>query len=318
MKNDFLKIFSIFFLSFFLLLPVIIYSAEPRYKIPEFEIPIDTVKLSQVNCEIINGDEVCEISWIGEYIKGIYEYSISIAAILATVVLMAAGLIWLTSGGSQDKIGQAKKIISGSLIGLTLILGSYVILNFINPNLISFPPLTIGVVENFEGDSSDISTRYIDEETVNMISERLGINCGEETMLSMYVKSRNKVIYDQVRRLNLAPNNMVYFDCSSYVSFLLYCADINKSMPAWTGAIFNESQGSNFSDDIQFEVGDLIGWPQEGNNPGHVYIYIGNTIFVHSYNSKRIGRSVVRSNIDDIKNAARRHNRELYYHSGSN
>jgi hypothetical protein len=76
--------------------------------------------------------------YIAEYIVAIYRYGISIGAILATVVLMAAGLIWLASGGSQEKIGQAKNMISGSIIGLVLLFGSYTLLNTINPELVNF------------------------------------------------------------------------------------------------------------------------------------------------------------------------------------
>ncbi len=82
--------------------------------------------------------ETGSTQYIAEYIVAIYRYGISIGAILATVVLMAAGLIWLTSGGSQEKIGQAKNMISGSIIGLVLLFGSYTILNTVNPELVDF------------------------------------------------------------------------------------------------------------------------------------------------------------------------------------
>ena len=75
---------------------------------------------------------------IAKYIVAIYKYGISVGAILATVVIMAAGLIWLTSGGSQEKIGQAKNYISGSIIGLVILFGSYILLNTINPELVNF------------------------------------------------------------------------------------------------------------------------------------------------------------------------------------
>lgn len=315
MKTKYIKIFSVFFLSIFLFLPIIIYSAEPRYKIPELQIPIDTVKLSEVSCYIENGNEICEIAWVGEYIKGIYEYSVSIVAILATVVLMASGLMWLTSGGSQEKIGQAKNMIIGSIVGIILLLGSYTILNLINPELTAFPSISMGVIPELEGDSSDIRTRYINEETVAMISNALGINCDEETIRSIYGKTRGNVIYNQERRLNLAPGNKVYFDCSSYASYLLYCSNINKSLPAWTGAIFSESQSTAFSDNIQLKVGDLVGWPASGDKAGHVYIYIGDNVFIHAQSGRR---AVTSANKGQVKNTASRHNAQLYYRSGSN
>jgi len=77
-------------------------------------------------------------TYIGQLIKAFYDYGLSIGGILAAVVLMAGGLIWLASGGSSDKITQAKGLIIGSITGLGLLFGAWIILNTINPNLINF------------------------------------------------------------------------------------------------------------------------------------------------------------------------------------
>ncbi len=74
---------------------------------------------------------------IGDYIKAIYNYALMIVGILAAIVLMVGGIIWLTSAGNSEKISQAKSWISGALTGLVLMLISYVILQTINPNLVN-------------------------------------------------------------------------------------------------------------------------------------------------------------------------------------
>lgn len=74
---------------------------------------------------------------IGEYIRVVYSYSIRVVGILATVMIIIAGIQWVTSGGSSDKITSAKKRIGGALIGLFLVYLSYTILNTINPSLVS-------------------------------------------------------------------------------------------------------------------------------------------------------------------------------------
>ncbi len=88
--------------------------------------------------------------YIARYVMAIYQYGVSVGAILATVVLMAAGLMWLTSGGSQEKIGQAKNMISGSIIGLVLLFGSYTILNLVNPELVNFHVRNIPNIKEIE------------------------------------------------------------------------------------------------------------------------------------------------------------------------
>ncbi|HBA36626.1 TPA: hypothetical protein DCZ15_01995 [Candidatus Falkowbacteria bacterium] len=72
---------------------------------------------------------------LANYIKAIYDYGLAISGILAAIVLMAGGVLWLTSAGNDTKITQAKELISGSVIGIIILSGSWIILNTINPNL---------------------------------------------------------------------------------------------------------------------------------------------------------------------------------------
>ena len=78
---------------------------------------------------------------IGNYVKAIYKYAIGIVGILATVVMMWGGVIWITAGGNTERISNAKSWISASLTGLVLALASYTILYTINPNLVKFEPI---------------------------------------------------------------------------------------------------------------------------------------------------------------------------------
>ncbi|HTW96191.1 MAG TPA: hypothetical protein VMD74_00850, partial [Candidatus Methylomirabilis sp.] len=57
--------------------------------------------------------------------------------VLAAVVLMIGGLMWITAGGSSDRIGEAKAMITASLTGLVLALTSYLILSQVNPALVN-------------------------------------------------------------------------------------------------------------------------------------------------------------------------------------
>ncbi|MCG2690830.1 pilin [Candidatus Parcubacteria bacterium] len=84
---------------------------------------------------------------IGEYIKSIYKYAIGAVGILAAVVLMFGGIIWITAGGSAERIGEAKAWITASLTGLILALCSYMILYTVNPNLVNFKITPVKTVE---------------------------------------------------------------------------------------------------------------------------------------------------------------------------
>jgi hypothetical protein len=79
---------------------------------------------------------------LGEYITGIYDYSFAVAGILAAIVLMGGGVLWLISGGNQSKVSKAKDIIGGSLIGLGILFSGYLLFNTINPALLEMKPIT--------------------------------------------------------------------------------------------------------------------------------------------------------------------------------
>jgi hypothetical protein len=83
---------------------------------------------------------------IGQYIKQIYQYAIGIVAILAVVVMMIGGVLWMTAGGNTTQISSARSWISGSLLGLLLVMSSYVILKTVNPDLVNFKIHTIPAI----------------------------------------------------------------------------------------------------------------------------------------------------------------------------
>lgn len=108
---------------------------------PDLQINIPGMeKLSNIDCA--PGD-TCEIPWLGQYIKGIYNYAIAIAGILAAVVMMGGGLLWLISRGDASQITKAKELILGSIIGFIILTGSYLILTLINPDLVNLKSISV-------------------------------------------------------------------------------------------------------------------------------------------------------------------------------
>lgn len=80
---------------------------------------------------------------LARYIKVMYDYGLKAAGILAAVILMGGGLIWLTSAGNESKIGQAKEMIVGAISGLVILFSAWLILNTVNPALLDLPTLSL-------------------------------------------------------------------------------------------------------------------------------------------------------------------------------
>lgn len=133
------KILKIFFLTIFLLeligFGLIITAGKTA-------LAADSINL-KLQVPIPGGEK--EISFntkstqpIADYIRVIYKYAIGVVGILATVVMMIGGIMWIMSGGSPERAGEAKAYISASLTGLVLTLCSYLILATVNPALTNF------------------------------------------------------------------------------------------------------------------------------------------------------------------------------------
>ena len=73
---------------------------------------------------------------IARYVRAIYKYAIGIVGILAAMVLMIGGVMWIVAGGNATAIGEAKAWIGASLTGLVIALCSYLILATVNPALV--------------------------------------------------------------------------------------------------------------------------------------------------------------------------------------
>jgi len=94
---------------------------------------------------------------IANYVKAIYKYLIGIIGIVACIMLMVGGIVWLTAGGSPEKVKQAQEYIIASLTGLVLALGSFMILGTINPALVNFTISNIKSVNPYSDTSSPAS-----------------------------------------------------------------------------------------------------------------------------------------------------------------
>jgi len=88
-----------------------------------------------------------------DYIARMYTYVVSIGGILATVMIIFGGIVYLTAGGNPGRIGEAKEYIGNALIGLVLLFTSYLLLQTLNPDLVKLSmPRTFVVRPRITGD----------------------------------------------------------------------------------------------------------------------------------------------------------------------
>ncbi len=68
---------------------------------------------------------------IRETAAKIINVALGLLGIIAVVIILAGGFKWMTAGGNEEKVGEAKKLIAAGVIGLIVIICAYAIAAFV-------------------------------------------------------------------------------------------------------------------------------------------------------------------------------------------
>ena len=64
-------------------------------------------------------------------IAEIINVALSLLGIVAVVIILIGGFKWMTSGGDETKVGDARKFIFAGVIGLAIIMSSWALATFV-------------------------------------------------------------------------------------------------------------------------------------------------------------------------------------------
>ncbi|HEY4523935.1 MAG TPA: hypothetical protein VJK04_03640 [Candidatus Paceibacterota bacterium] len=126
--TSYLKHSPFFFLVAFIvlfLLPVVSLAAPYTY----------TITTSIPGTDIVAGDSANPS--IANYIAAIYRGALALVGFVAFVMIVYWGFVYTLSAGNTSKTADARDGITQALLGLLLLLGGYLILEFVNPALVN-------------------------------------------------------------------------------------------------------------------------------------------------------------------------------------
>lgn len=66
-----------------------------------------------------------------QLIVSILKYLMTFLGIIAVIIVLYGGFVWMTAGGNDDNVRRAKNIITAGIIGLAIVLASYAVVTFI-------------------------------------------------------------------------------------------------------------------------------------------------------------------------------------------
>lgn len=126
---------------------------------------------------------------IGMYVQEAYKFGFVMAIALAILMIIIGGFLWIL-GGAADTIGTAKDMIIQAIIGLVILSSAYLLLNTINPRLVSLDipqipvvrPLTVATKSSCDRTTDGTGTKEAGEFCTgggNVNDCRAGLTCYE-------------------------------------------------------------------------------------------------------------------------------------------
>lgn len=70
-------------------------------------------------------------------VASIIRVAMGLLGIVAVVIILIGGFTWMTAGGNEEKVGEAKKWIFAGIIGLAIILSAYALATFVINSLVT-------------------------------------------------------------------------------------------------------------------------------------------------------------------------------------
>lgn len=189
-----------------------------------------------IECLSNTGKECVGGPPLAEKVSNLYNTALGIGAILALGIIVYAGVRYSASGGNKDAIDDAKKWISAAALGLILLFGSYLVLNTINPSLLTLVDPTTPRNEPQDFIPPELSLpagggAAVPEEGLNLASLPLFdsgrgalVICGNDNACESGEYGIIEVIGSQVKEIN----NLAGLRVGNNVSYVMLAGDLNK------------------------------------------------------------------------------------------
>lgn len=74
-------------------------------------------------------------------INKVYRFTLVLASIFAVFMIVIAGYVYMSAEGNEEAVTKAKDILTTSIASLVILFSGYILLKFLNPDLIKFQPI---------------------------------------------------------------------------------------------------------------------------------------------------------------------------------
>jgi len=98
-------------------------------------VALPMVALAQINSSDLGIEYATSIGLgtrdVRETVGSVIRAFMGLLGIVAVCLILYGGFKWMTAGGNEEQVGEAKKIIISGVIGLVIIMSAYAIATFV-------------------------------------------------------------------------------------------------------------------------------------------------------------------------------------------
>ena len=117
--------------------------SSPVEFVPSVTIP-EQIQFGGKTFSVNKGQGIKVDGWLlAKYIALLFKWLLGAVGVVAVAFVAYGGILWLTAFGNAEAINKARKTIFDALVGVVLVLTSFVLLNQVNEKLVVFKSLDV-------------------------------------------------------------------------------------------------------------------------------------------------------------------------------
>ncbi|MBT3865398.1 PKD domain-containing protein [Candidatus Peregrinibacteria bacterium] len=153
-----------------------------------FQCPTDEISFTKYTGELVKispegyDPGLTRTGSVREFIQKIVNYALSFLGLVAVLLIIYAGAMYLTAGSNQENSDKAKKTIGYTAAGLLLIMASYAIVNTILTGPFEGDRATEGAVGGLAAEGFNVHTKDIIASAENVVKSYKYLIDGAETL----------------------------------------------------------------------------------------------------------------------------------------
>lgn len=89
------------------------------------------IAASALTIEEVGGTVALGTADLKTTVVNIIQWVLGLLGLIAVIMILYGGFVWMTAGGNEEKVASAKKVISAAVIGLIIVLLAWAIVIFV-------------------------------------------------------------------------------------------------------------------------------------------------------------------------------------------